>query len=73
MHVIAYPVGEKCDFNLAVLDEVDKAGYLLGATYILGNNYFLKVKNFRIKRVHIERYVGRRHFTSLLSLPELFC
>jgi len=73
IQVIAYPVGGDFSINQAVLDEVELAGYELGATYISGNNYYPKLKDYQLKRGHIERYVGRAQFASMLSLPELFC
>ena len=72
IHTISYPEGMEYAFDLNVLEEVEKAGYLFGTTYISGNNYSPKLKEFHLKRVHVERYIGRELFTSMLSLPEVF-
>lgn len=72
IHTISYPEGMEYAFNLDVLSEVEKAGYLLGATYIPGNNYRPKINDYLLKRVHIERYVERPLFAAMLCMPELF-
>jgi len=72
IYTISYPEGMEYAFNYKVLDEVEKAGYLLGSTYISGNNYNLKLKEYQLKRGHVERYIGRALFASMLSLPEVF-
>lgn len=72
IHTISYPEGMDYAFNLDVLDKVEKAGYLFGTTYISGNNFAPKLKDFQLKRGHVERYVGRDLFASMLALPEVF-
>jgi peptidoglycan/xylan/chitin deacetylase (PgdA/CDA1 family) len=70
--VIAYPVGYEFAFNDNVIEEVRKAGYRLGACYLPGINKAKQMDLFRIRRLHVERYVDRSYFQSMLAFPEFF-
>ena len=70
--VIAYPVGYDFAFNEKVVEAVRKAGYRLGACYLPGINRAKQMDLFRLKRLHVERYVDRSYFQAMLALPEFF-
>jgi len=72
VETIAYPVGMDYAFNNKVIKVAEKAGYILGLSYIHGTNYINSLDHFKVKRMHVERYTDRAYFASMLSVPELF-
>lgn len=69
---LSYPDGGSDAVSPEVLDEVKNAGYLLGVSYISGNNRGFNVGELMLRRLHVERYTTRTMFTSMLALPEIF-
>lgn len=70
--VIAYPVGGAHAFDQRIIDHVERAGYRLGASYQSGTNSLDALETFAMKRVHVEREVGREQFAAMLAMPALF-
>jgi len=70
--VIAYPVGGAHAFDQRIIDHVGRAGYRLGASYQRGTNDIDALETFAMKRIHVEREVGREQFAAALALPALF-
>ena len=69
---ISYPNGGKYDFSNKVLKQTKRSGYKVGFSYIGGINYLPLIDKYTIKRLHIEYYVTKSYFKSLLCLPFLF-
>ena len=72
VNVLSYPVGGKRSFNDKVKSAVRRVGYKLACSYIPGTNMCASLDVFELKRLHIERYVDRAMFTSMIAVPELF-
>ena len=72
VNVVAYPVGGKKAFNEKVKSAVRKAGYTLACSYIPGTNMCTSLDHYELKRLHVERYVNRPMFESMIAVPELF-
>lgn len=70
--VICYPVGLEFAFNDKVIAMARATGYRLGVSYLPGVNSMKRMDRFRLKRLHVERYVDRDEFRAMLALPEIF-
>lgn len=70
VEVIAYPDGGEMAFDERVIDASRHAGYRLGASYLSGVNDLRRLDRFRLKRLHVERYLTRADFMGMLALPE---
>lgn len=70
--VICYPVGMEFAFNEKVVAMANATGYRLGVSYLPGVNNIKRLARFRLRRLHVERYVDRAEFRAMLALPELF-
>lgn len=68
--VLAYPVGRKIAFNDKVIEE-SKKHYKFGVSYLSGVNNMTNLDLFVLKRLHIERYIDKKHFRLLLEVPEI--
>jgi len=69
---ISYPVGGRNAFNDRVRQEVQRAGYRLGVSYIPGTNPLSGLDHYGLRRQHVERYTERSYFAAMLGLPEVF-
>ena len=70
--VFCYPVGSKSICTEKVVNEIKKAGYRLGISYMSGVN-LPRDDCFRMKRLHIEEDIDKELFVSMLSMPRMFC
>lgn len=70
--VIAYPVGNRLNFNENVIEVTREAGYSLAASYISGVNAFASLDKFALNRLHVESYTGDSEFAATLEFPGLF-
>ncbi len=69
---ISYPNGGLDDYNDEVLRQTKDSGYKVGFSYISGINSLPIDERYTIKRLHVEHYVSKSYFKSLLCLPSLF-
>lgn len=67
--VLAYPVGA---FEPRVVSATQRAGYKLGVGYSAGANDMRRFESFAIRRLHVERYMSRAYFQSMVALPQVF-
>ena len=70
--VLAYPVGQDFAFNGDVMAAARAAGYRIGVSYISGVNPASHLDLFRLRRLHVERYVSRDDFRCMLAIPRLY-
>lgn len=70
--VIAYPVGDRLNFNDEVIAAVKAAGYTLAASYLSGVNLLAGIKEYELTRLHVESYTRPNEFAATLELPGLF-
>lgn len=70
--VIAYPVGGKGEYDERTVRAVKDAGYRMGMTYRTGTNILGHINDYEMRRLHVETYVSRARFASMLSLPTMF-
>ncbi len=69
---LAYPDGGADAVTREIARAATAIGYQAGFTYISGTNNRTLDQPLLLKRLHIERYVSRHEFTSLVTLPNLF-
>lgn len=67
--VIAYPVGDRLNFNDEVIDAVKKSGYRLAVSYISGVNSLVSLDRYALTRLHVESYTGKSEFAATLEFP----
>ena len=70
--VIAYPNGQKKDFNERVKAAAKEAGYSLGLSYINGVNKLKELDCYALKRLHVSPSHDNSVFKMALSLPLIF-
>lgn len=70
--VVAYPNGQRRDFNDLVEAAVKEAGYSIGLSYINGINRLQTMDRYAMKRLHIHPRHDLSVFKMALSLPSLF-
>ena len=71
--VISYPVGGSDAYDAAVIETVREAGYRLGCSYRAGPEPMRPESRYELRRIPVERDVGRDWFEGMLALPEVFC
>lgn len=71
--VISYPVGGSDAYDAAVIETVREAGYRLGCSYRAGPEPVSAESRYELRRIPVERDVGRDWFEGMLALPEVFC
>lgn len=69
---VAYPVGQRFAYSARVQQVAQESGYRIGVTYVKGTNLRQNLQRYGLKRLHVEREVGRSEFAVMLSLPEIF-
>jgi len=69
IQALAYPVGGDFAFNSGVVTATRDAGYRVAVSYIPGTNALNGLDMFKLKRIHIEREVGRAEFAATLAAP----
>ena len=69
---VAYPVGGEDAVNDRVVTAAQNAGYRIGFTYLPGANRPGATHPMRLRRQHVERFVGRAYFQGLLAFPSVF-
>ena len=67
--ILAYPIGATAP---RVEAAARQAGYKLGIGYQSGTNRLDRLEPFAIRRLHVERYLSRAYFQSMLALPQVF-
>ena len=70
--VIAYPVGGQTEYSDAVMSVARNAGYRMGVSYIPGINPLDALREYELRRIHVERYTSRGEFQAALLLPKVF-
>lgn len=70
--VIAYPVGGQTEYSDAVMSVARNAGYRMGVSYISGINPLDALREYELRRIHVERYTSRGEFQAALLLPKVF-
>ncbi len=71
--VISYPFGGSDAYDAAVIAAVRGAGYRLGCNYHAGAERMRPESRYDLRRIPVEREVGRDWFEGMLALPEVFC
>lgn len=71
--VISYPVGGSDAYDAVVISAVREAGYRLGCSYRAGPEPMRPESRYELRRIPVERDVGRDWFEGMLALPEVFC
>ncbi len=71
--VISYPVGGSDAYDAVVISAVREAGYRLGCSYRAGPEPMRQESRYELRRIPVERDVGRDWFEGMLALPEVFC
>jgi peptidoglycan/xylan/chitin deacetylase (PgdA/CDA1 family) len=69
--LLSYPVGGDRAFNEQVVQATRDAGYQLACSYISGTNAMSTANRYALRRLPVERMMGKGWFTSMLTLPEL--
>lgn len=72
VNVIAYPVGGPTAYTEAVVEVVKESGYKAACTYISGVNRIDTFNPYLLRRLHIEYYVDRDMFRSMMAFPSVF-
>lgn len=68
---LAYPVGREFAFNDKIEQATRDAGYRIAVSYAAGTNKLRQLDAFKLKRIHVERYVNRAEFAATLAAPAL--
>ena len=69
---ISYPNGGVGDISESIVETVKNSGYVFGCSYISGSNKQQNLDTYKLKRLHVERYVDRHYFSAFLAMPFLF-
>ncbi len=69
--VIAYPNGQKEDFNDEVKRVAQELGYRIGLSYIDGVNYIDNFDQYAMKRIHVFPYHDLSLFKMTLTMPAI--
>jgi len=69
---IAYPAGDKQNFNDQVRAISESSGYSIAASYVSGVNPVDAMERYSLSRLHIESYTGKNEFAAMLELPVVF-
>ncbi|MDX2502914.1 MAG: polysaccharide deacetylase family protein [Gammaproteobacteria bacterium] len=70
--VVAYPNGQKDDFNDEIKAMAQELGYRIGLSYINGINHIGGFDPYEMKRMHVFPYHDLSLFKMALILPEVF-
>lgn len=70
--VLSYPVGGPDAFDGRVVAAAREAGYRMACSYIAGAESLRAATRFEMRRLPIERGMGRDWFDAVLALPEVF-
>lgn len=70
--VIAYPAGDKQNFNDQVRAVSESSGYSIAASYVSGVNPMDAIERYSLSRLHIESYTSKNEFAAMLEIPALF-
>lgn len=70
--VIAYPNGQREDFNDEVKSVAQELGYKIGLSYINGVNYIDGFDRYEMKRIHVFPHHDFSLFKMTLALPTVF-
>jgi len=72
VRALSYPVGGVAGFNEMVQEAAAASGYDMAVSYISGTNPLRSMQPYAMRRIHVERYVGRAGFAAMLAVPEVF-
>jgi peptidoglycan/xylan/chitin deacetylase (PgdA/CDA1 family) len=72
VRVIAYPNGQRQDFNDEVKQAAREAGYSIGLSYVDGVNPLSNLDRFALKRLHVSPRHDFSMFRMALSWPGIF-
>jgi peptidoglycan/xylan/chitin deacetylase (PgdA/CDA1 family) len=72
VRVVAYPNGQRQDFNDEVKQAVREAGYSIGLSYVDGVNPLSGLDRFALKRLHMSPRHDFSMFRMALSWPGIF-
>jgi peptidoglycan/xylan/chitin deacetylase (PgdA/CDA1 family) len=64
----SYQVGGEDSYNNHILELIENSNYKFACTYQNGINYLNKLSNFRLDRIHVERYTNFHSFKTNLIL-----
>lgn len=68
---IAYPVGATFAYSEKVLEIVKKYNYTVACSYVSGVNYSNSLKQFELRRLHIDKTVDLSWFKGIVTVPYL--
>ena len=67
--VYSYQIGGKDSYNDFIENLIEKSNYKFACTYQNGTNNLDKLSNFRLNRIHVERYINFHSFKTNLIFP----